>query len=201
MKIFSAVHRRRSHADDVVQGRRHDVAGAMPVQPRTEGQGWKRPAVLVALGCFALFIGLLVYLTDRDVSRSVLMPRLATPGGHHLFGTLGSWLPSLLHVLAFGLFMGAILEPATPARIGVCAFWGAVNVAFEVGQHTLFKPHWAEALRGGAGDWAISRAVLNYEFHGSFDSRDIGAAVLGALAANLVIYYADRIQETPHART
>jgi hypothetical protein len=144
---------------------------------------------------------LIVYLTDRDTSRAVLIPNLPIPGGRDLFGALGQWLPSFVHPLAFSLFTAAVLQPNTSTRQGVCVFWGAVNVAFEIGQHKVFKLPWAEALYGGAGDWAISRSVVNYELHGTFDPRDISAAVLGALTAALLIQLVDRIQETSRART
>ena len=172
----------------------------MHAQPTVESQAWKQPALLAALGCGILCIGLLIYLMDREASRAVLLPSLAMPGSSKLFGTLGQWLPSFVHPLGFSLFTAAVLKPTT-ARLIACAFWAAANVAFEVGQHAVFKPGWAEALHGGAGEWAVTRAILNYGLHGTFDAKDLSAAVLGALAAAVFIKVADRIQEAPHANT
>jgi hypothetical protein len=161
---------------------------------------WLRTLLLVVIGCAALVIGSLVYLADRTFSRAWLMPDIVAFGGGTLFGTVGQWLPSFVHPLAFSLFTAAILKPGAAARWGACTFWCAVDVAFEIGQHPGFKAYWQEALQGSAVDWAICRWVLNYELNGTFDPRDIGAAVIGAMAAVLLIQLADLIQETPHAQ-
>ena len=78
------------------------------------------PALLAAIGCFALSVGTLVYLTDRDPAQSVLFPTIAVLGTGPVFGTLGPWLPSFVHPFAFSLFTAASLHrPASPAYGGV----------------------------------------------------------------------------------
>jgi hypothetical protein len=155
--------------------------------------------LLVGAGCAALSIGVLVYLADRAAPHAVLIPGIAIFGVRNLFGVLGQWLPSFVHPLAFSLFTAAVLKPGTTARLGACGFWGAVNVAFEVGQHPAFSPVWAAALQGEAGNWAISRLVLNYFLHGTFDPHDVCAAVLGASAAGVFLHFVDPILEAHHA--
>ena len=145
-------------------------------------QGWKRPALLALLGCMCLSVGLLVYLADRRPSAAPLVPAIAALGGRNVFGALGQWLPSFAHPLAFSLFTAAALRPGMAACWGACAFWGGVNVAFEVGQHPALASAWSAALHGGAGDWAIARHLVNYFLRGTFDPYDLCAATLGALA-------------------
>src|SRR5258706_10120219 len=87
--------------------------------------------LLFAAGGLALAIGLLVYFTDRGGAHVSLMPAIPAAGGRRVFGVLGQWLPSFVHTCAFSLFSAAML-PAVPAlRIGACATWCVVNVAFE----------------------------------------------------------------------
>jgi hypothetical protein len=156
--------------------------------------------LLVGAGCAALSIGVLVYLADRAAQHAVLMPDIAVFGVRNLFGVLGQCLPSFVHALAFSLFTAAVLKPGSTARLGACGFWGAVNVAFEVGQHPAFSPMWAAALLGEAGNWAIAPCVLNYFLHGTFDPQDVCAAVLGASAAGVFLRFVDPKLGAPHGQ-
>ena len=165
----------------------------------TGNEAWRRTGLLAATGCLALSIGVLVYLADRDASQAVLIPAIAALAGYNVVGALGQWLPSFVHPFAFSLFTAAALRPAAASRYGACAAWCAVNVGFEVGQHAAFKSQWAEALRTGAGDWVITRSGLNYLLHGTFDSGDAFAAILGALAAAALLHLVDQSPETRHA--
>ena len=160
---------------------------------------WQRPTLLMFVGCLTLSTGLLVYLADRVASHAVLIPSIPAFSGCNLFGVLGQWLPSFVHPLAFSLFTAAVLKPSAATCWGACAFWGSVNVAFEVGQHPALSSPWTAALHGGAGDWAVVRSVLNYFLHGTFDPYDICAAALGALAAAVILYFVDHFQGARHA--
>jgi hypothetical protein len=158
-----------------------------------------RPLWLAVIGGAALAIGILVYLADRAGSRAWLMPHVAAFTGGPLFGTVGLWLPSLVHPFAFSLLTAAVLRPGAGTCWGACTFWGAVDIAFEIGQHSGLKSYWADALQGSAGDWAITRSVLRYWVHGTFDPLDVCAALLGALAAGAILTCIDHFQGVPHA--
>jgi len=159
----------------------------------------KRPAILVLTGCMALSAGLFVYLSDRVASHAALIPSIALLGGRNLFGTLGQWLPSFVHPLAFSLFTAAVLKPGAVACCGACTFWAVVNVVVEIGQHPAFAASWRTALHGGVGEWAVARATLNYFLQGTFDPYDACAATLGALAAAALLLFVDCIQGGHHA--
>lgn len=146
-----------------------------------------RHAVLWLAGSAALVFGMLVYLCDRLASHASLLPQLGALAGQRWFGAAGGWLPSFVHPLAFSLFCAALLAPRQRLEYGVCAFWFAVNAAFEVGQHPQVRGPLADALRHGIGQGPIARTVESYFERGTFDLADLVAAALGAaLAATLL---------------
>jgi hypothetical protein len=143
-----------------------------------------RPAILWLAGGLALAIGMLVYLTDRPAAHTLLLSHLAAGAGEHrLFGRVGGWLPAFAHALAFSLFSAALLAPRPPWEYGACAFWFAVNAAFELGQHPQIRAPLADALHHALGDGPIARSVAGDFLQGSFDMADLAAAALGAAVA------------------
>jgi hypothetical protein len=161
---------------------------------------WGRSAFLAALGWLALAVGTLVYLTDRGASRAVLIPEFGAFAGSNVFGAIGQWLPSFVHPLSFALFTGATLPPRSSPAYGACVAWCAVNIAFEVGQHPHVKAHLAEAIRGAFGQTPLTRFVASYFLRGTFDVGDIVAAILGALAAAVVLRLMHCSLEASHAQ-
>jgi hypothetical protein len=163
-------------------------------------RAWRRPAILVLVACLALALGVIVYLTDRDAARSMLMPDSAALAGGNVFGVLGQWLPSFVHPLAFSLLTAAVLAPRSTPRYGACVAWGAINVAFEVGQHPLVSPRLAEALTGPLDGLPLVEPLARYFIHGTFDWGDIAAALLGALIAGVVLRFISCSREQEHAQ-
>ena len=147
-----------------------------------------RLAVLWLLGIAVLALGMLVYLTDRPTSHTLLLPNFGLQAEHRWFGVVGGWLPSFVHPLAFSLFSASLLAPTPRWEYGACAFWFAVNAAFEVGQHPQIRGPLADALRHGVGQGPIARAVENYFLRGTFDRVDLVAAALGAALAAAILH-------------
>jgi hypothetical protein len=162
----------------------------------TRIDAWTRTALLTALASAALTAGTLVYLIDRAPGHALLIPRLAIASGTLLFGPMGAWLPSFVHPLAFALLTAAVLPAASPWRYGGCAAWGAVNAAFELGQHAALKATWLALTERGV----VPVPVARYFIHGTFDVADLVAAVVGAFAAAACLRYLDRFKENEHAR-
>ncbi len=150
---------------------------------------WCRLQAPVAIGLLMLAVGVLLYLSDRQPSRTLLIPAVQGLAGLHLFGAMGLWLPSFVHTFSFSLFCAAALGLGPLPRYGACASWCLVNVAFECGQHAQLKAHWADALQGGwaASPWA--RPLAQYFLRGTFDLADVAAAVTGAMAAAAVLHF------------
>jgi len=126
-------------------------------------------------------------------------PALAALTGSNLFGAFGLWLPSFVHPFSFSLFTAAVLPPASAPRHGVCVAWGAVNLAFEMGQHPRVSASLAELLQGSLGAMPLSQPLTRYFIDGTFDPGDIVAALLGALAASAVLHLVHRDLEHNHA--
>jgi hypothetical protein len=153
----------------------------------------------VAAAGLSLALGLLVYMADRPPSHAVLMPAFLSLGTGALFGAVGLWLPSFVHPFAFSLFTAAALPSRSAWRYRACACWCAVNLAFEMGQHPQVSARLAEAMQGSFGPTLLTRPFANFFLRGAFDSGDIVATLLGALAAAGMLRLMERIPENDHA--
>jgi hypothetical protein len=165
-------------------------AARRPAFVRTTGSPSRRPALLLA--ALALCVGLLVYLADRRPGDTLLLPRFATLGTGPLFGAIASWLPSFVHPFAFSLLSAAVpRRPATSvhAAYRICAFWWAVNLVFEIGQHPRASASIAEALQASLGRNGVTAVISRFFLRGRFDWGDIAALSAGALAAAAVLWW------------
>ena len=184
--------------------RSHDAqASTRPAQAgrATCGRRLAGNAGLAVVGIAALLVGVLVYWLDRVPGHSLLIPVAGALTGGPSFGKLALWLPSFVHPLAFGLFTATLL-PARPGwRVGGCALWGAVNVAFELGQHSLVSASLAAKLLGDAGAAAAPwrQALAGYFAAGTFDIGDLVAIVLGTALAVLLLHAVSAGRRTFHA--
>jgi hypothetical protein len=156
-------------------------------------------AVLIATGLVAMAVGLLVYLTDRDVSRAALIPSVAALAGSNLFGAMGQWLPSLVHPFAFGLLTAATNPSRSSAGYLACIAWWAVNVVFEVAQHPGINRSVAEAAAAVFGPSWVEHLLSSYVLRGTFDVGDLIAATAGAAGAASLLYVVHRL-EVNHGR-
>lgn len=144
---------------------------------------------LAALGCLALAAGTLVYLTDRDASRAMLIPAIPLLAGLGLFGGLGAWLPSFVHPFAFSLFTAAVQPSRRSPAYWACAMWWAINVAFEVAQAPNVSAYVADVLPKLFGPTWLADTMSNYLLRGTCDVADLVAATAGAVAAAAVLRF------------
>lgn len=155
----------------------------------------KGPSFLYAvIAAFALAMGLLVYLTDRQPEHSYFLfhaPTLVRPAVP-VFGSVGDQLPAFLHVYAFILFTVAIAGVPRARLAGICAAWFVIAVLFEIGQY----PVAATAIAAFLPSWLAHFPVLDntaaYFLRGTFDPLDILAIFLGAVAAGLTVALTSR---------
>jgi len=160
---------------------------------------WGRTvALLLAISCLGLTIGVLVYLTDRVSTHAILIPPVDYLSGRHLFGPIGPWLPSFIHPFAFSLLTAAALPPSTIARYLACVAWFGVDVAFELGQYPRFSGSLATAIQDAFGSNPVTRSLANYFLRGTFDCGDLLASALGGLAAAVVLCVVQRQIESSH---
>lgn len=161
---------------------------------------WAGPSVQFAsLGCVALAVGTLVYLTDRDPSRAALIPTIPVLAGLGLFGGWGAWMPSFVHPLAFSLLTAAVQFPRRSPAYWACAMWWAINVAFEVAQAPDVSVEVADVLQKSLGQSWLTDTLSNYLLRGTFAVADLVAATAGAAAAAAVLRFV-HLREARDAR-
>ncbi len=170
-------------------------------RPRAGVADGRRTLLLAALGCMALALGALVYVTDRPLSGVALsVPGLAALAGRPMFGAVGQWLPSFVHPLAFGLLTAAALPPRSGWRAPACLLWGGVNLAFELGQHARFRGPLSALLQASPLPAWLTRPVGHYLLRGTFDPLDVLAIMAGACAGAAAVGLLDRQEGKHHAR-
>lgn len=143
---------------------------------------------LAALGCLALAIGTLVYLTDRDPSRAALVPAIPLLAGLGLFGSPGAWLPSFAHPFAFSLLTAALQQPGKSPAYWACAMWWGIDVGFELAQTPLLGASLSGLDHPRWPAWLVD-SLSNYATRGTFDVADLIAASAGAVAAAVVLRF------------
>lgn len=144
---------------------------------------------LLGASVVCLLLGSLIYILVRAEPVWFVPPSLHSPF------VVPAWvrdvaavLPTAVHVIALSLATAALLQPHSAGSTFLIAYaWAFVNIAFEIGQHPDFSPHLVAALSAGLDRlWLLDR-VPRYFAEGSFDFLDIVAALVGALAARLLI--------------
>jgi hypothetical protein len=170
-------------------GHRQTDRTTVSVNPRlSRVESRQRPRYLVPLAFLILLLGMLPYLTDRVAGQAMLWPSAFTLKTGNLFGPVGAWLPSFAHAFAFSLLTVAVLAPSARPRWGVCAMWAVIDVAFELGQRREIAGHLAKFLLNDIGAVPLTRPLARYFVHGTFDPLDMLAAVVGAIAAAVVLH-------------
>jgi hypothetical protein len=149
---------------------------------------FKRPSVLyVLIAIAALAFGLLVYLFDRRPEHVYFLSHgfVLAHAPHSLFGVVGNYLPTFVHVYAFILLTAAVAG-ATRA-IGICVAWFVVASLFELAQ----LPAVAPVIAASVPAWFARVPVLDntaaYFLDGTFDVLDLLSIALGTIAAYMTV--------------
>lgn len=135
-------------------------------------QAWR---VLIAL--LALAAGAAVYAWARPMGHAQWAPWLGLAGGTVAMPAWVGALPSLLHVLAFGMLSAALLPEHSRAGPAACIAWGALNLLAEGAQHPLAQAALVEPLTALPGGMPLARYVAQ----GRFDPLDLVAAIAGTV--------------------
>jgi len=140
---------------------------------------------LFALALVTLAAGCAVYLAERDPARVWLMPAgwsLASMRGL-LPAVLSGSSPSLVHVFVFSVLTALCLRRSRVAIAASCLGWFAIDALFEIGQHRAIAP----ALIGALPAWFARVPLLDHVApflrNGTFDTNDLAAVAIGAVAA------------------
>ena len=151
---------------------------------------FKRPSVLyVLIASVALVTGLLVYLFDRQPEHVYFLSHglVFAHGRHPLFGVVGDYLPTFVHVYAFILLTAAVAG-STKARLsGVCAAWFVVASLFELAQLPAVSPIIAAAVPAWFARVPVLDNTAAYFLNGTFDVLDLLSIALGTVAAYVTV--------------
>jgi hypothetical protein len=140
---------------------------------------------LLAIAMMALGLGVLVYAFDRQAEYVYFLPAGMSFHNTHdgLFGPLGNYLPTFIHVYAFILLTVVVAGVSGSRALAVCVFWFAIDSLFEIGQMDSI----AGWLAGHTPAWFDGIPFLEnaaaYFLHGTFDVLDLLSIAAGALAA------------------
>ena len=137
----------------------------------------------IALGLTALFIGLLVYITDRSPEQTWFLDGFLSVVSLYdicppLFGFLGQVLPDFLHILAFILLTAGVSTGGRKGFFFISLFWLVVDMGFELGQKysslaTKLVPDWFDEV-------FLLENTKNYFICGTYSSLDLVAVIAGA---------------------
>jgi hypothetical protein len=130
----------------------------------------KADVKLAAAGLLTIFLGMGVYLLERDLSALALVPSSWpwTVAQGTLPAALRDSGPSFAHVLGFSLLSAAFLAPAQ--RVWACGAWLLLDGLLECAQQASWQ---AFLMTAGWRGWPAGR----------FDTQDLLALVLGAATA------------------
>lgn len=148
-----------------------------------------RQYVLLAIAIGAFCVGVLVYVFDRQSELVYFLPNWLSLekdiGG--LFGSIGYYLPTFIHVYTFILLTVVVAVPSIAKLIPVCLVWFTLDTLFEIaqinpiaqwiGSHT---PYWISGI-------PFIENTVDYFMMGTFDVFDIISIATGTLAAYLTV--------------
>ena len=144
----------------------------------------------ILIGMTVLFIGILVYLVDRQPDQTYFVYKsFVNISLYHilpnLFGIIGNSLPSFAHVFSFILITAALIASKKREFIIICLFWFLINSLFELGQKfsTIFIKF--------IPDWFASIPFLentgDYFVRGTFSFGDMAAIIIGTITAYFML--------------
>lgn len=149
----------------------------------------ERGILVIAIG--AMCVGVLVYVFDRPSEYIYFLPdglSLNHQTGR-MFGSIGNYLPTFLHVYTFILLTVIVAIPAGIKLIPICTVWFTLDSLFEVAQLNPIAqwigshlPTWFEGV-------PFLENVADYFLMGTFDAFDLISIVAGTVAACITIYY------------
>lgn len=155
---------------------------------------WKINWLLIIIGLAALALGAVLYIYDRPAAHIYFVPNFLSQynGEPSLFGFIGYYMPTFLHVFSFCLISIGILGSEQGLELGICLFWLLIDGAFEIAQHQYI----AHEIVHHIPDWfkviPILENTKNYFIHGQFDPADLIAILLGTVTAYIFIYITHR---------
>ena len=136
-----------------------------------------------------LAVGLLVYLLDRPADRIYFIPdgwKFAMGAGQ-VFGPVGAYLPTFVHVVVFVLISSVLLAPWHFRNMSICLLWFGIDSLFELAQHEAIATRVADIVPSWFEGVIFLENTSSYFLAGTFDPLDLLSIALGSIAAYLVL--------------
>ena len=148
-----------------------------------------RQIQIFTVGFSALSVGVLIYAFDRQPEFIYFLPGWLSlnsqPGG--LFGSIGYYLPTFLHVYAFILLTAVVAIPSITKLIPVCLAWFTLDTLFEVAQIDAIAKWIALHTPGWFTGIPFLENTSNYFLFGTFDVVDLLSIAAGTIAAYITV--------------
>ncbi len=142
----------------------------------------------VILGISFLFIGILVYLVDRN-SMYFLEKWHITSYDYNVFGYLGNHLPTFIHTLSFCLITAGILNCQKQCYPIIAFSWFLFDTFFEwlqkYDKFVIMVPDWFETI-------PFLEKTESYFLKGTFDIFDVLSIAIGAILGFLILLAIDK---------
>jgi hypothetical protein len=150
----------------------------------------------VGMGAGLMLLGASVYALARSTLIWGWPAELHAPHLELTLGRLGGCAPTFLHVAAMSLLTAGVLGGTRLAAWMAVAAWTSTNIAFEIGQHALVRVHLIGSLPHWLEDAWLIGPTRTYFLNGTFDELDLAGALLGGVAALVVMLSRSSTGET-----
>jgi hypothetical protein len=139
----------------------------------------------VKIGIIIFLIGSLVYFTDRLPLNEVwLTQRLNLYNfDFQIFGKLGYYLPSFVHVLSFTLITAGIIAEKNKSYFILSLLWCLIGLIFELIQSDYFVENLLQFTHNNSRMSGINKWLITYSLRGTFDLIDVIAIFSGSICA------------------
>ena len=148
-----------------------------------------RQIEIFTLGFSALGVGVLIYVFDRQPEFIYFLPGWLSlnsePGG--LFGSIGYYLPTFLHVYAFILLTAVVAVPSITKLFPVCLAWFTLDTLFEVAQLDTIAQWLAIHTPAWFAGIPFLENSTSYFLLGTFDAIDLLSIAAGTVAAYITV--------------
>ena len=148
-----------------------------------------RQSELFAIAFGALSTGVLVYVLDRQAEFVYFLPGWLslhdTTGS--IFGSIGGYLPTFIHVYVFILLTVLVAVPAITKLIPVCLAWFTLDTLFEIAQLNPIAQWIGSHTPGWFSGIPFLENTADYFLMGTFDALDLLSIAIGTLAAYLTV--------------
>ncbi len=145
----------------------------------------------VIVAAMLLAVGLLVYLLDRPADQIYFVPDWweFTIGAGQVFGPIGAYLPTFIHVVVFILISSALLAPWRFQITSICLLWFGIDSLFELAQHNAIATRIADIVPSWFQGITFLENTSSYFLAGTFDLLDLMSIALGSVSAYLVVRF------------